>query len=312
MRRRDFVQLLAQGAAMSLASGCLSASPAPEPGPASSPPANGPLTDDLIVKDPKLSALEARADELRDAHTRDGFNVVVSDPFVVVGDEDLITLRRRCSSTIAWATKRLQEAYFAASPPGPITIWLFRDAKSYRTWAWKLFKHRPDTPYGYYSPDVEALIMDISTGGGTLVHEMVHPFIDANFPSCPSWFDEGLASLYEACAERDGKIVGLVNWRLTGLQEAIIADDVPSFEALTSTSRDAFYDDDPGTHYAQARYLCFYLQERGLIRDYYRQFAANVASDPSGYATLKRVAKIDDIAVFERDWRTFVQGLRLG
>ena len=34
--------------------------------------------------------------------------------------------------------------------------------------------------------------MNISTGGGTLVHEIVHPFIEANFPACPPWLNEGL------------------------------------------------------------------------------------------------------------------------
>jgi len=28
-----------------------------------------------------------------------------------------------------------------------------------------------------------------------LVHEIVHPFMRANFPECPAWFNEGLASL---------------------------------------------------------------------------------------------------------------------
>ena len=40
------------------------------------------------------------------------------------------------------------------------------------------------------------VVLGTSTGGGTLVHEIVHPFMRANFPNCPSWFDEGLASLY--------------------------------------------------------------------------------------------------------------------
>ena len=26
-----------------------------------------------------------------------------------------------------------------------------------------------------------------TTGGGTLVHEIVHPFLRANFPECPAW-----------------------------------------------------------------------------------------------------------------------------
>ena len=42
--------------------------------------------------------------------------------------------------------------------------------------------------------------MNIATGGGTLVHEIVHPFMAANFEQCPSWFNEGLGSLYEQSA----------------------------------------------------------------------------------------------------------------
>ena len=52
-----------------------------------------------------------------------------------------------------------------------------------------------------------ALVMNIATGGGTLVHEIVHPFMEANFPACPSWFNEGLGSLYEQSGARDGRIV---------------------------------------------------------------------------------------------------------
>ena len=50
--------------------------------------------------------------------------------------------------------------------------------------------------------------MNISTGGGTLVHEIVHPFVAANFPNCPAWFNEGLGSLYEQSGEVNGAIHG--------------------------------------------------------------------------------------------------------
>ncbi len=65
--------------------------------------------------------------------------------------------------------------------------------------------------------------MDISTGGGTLVHEIVHPFIEANFPNCPPWLNEGLGSLYEQSGEVQGRIHGFTNWRLHGLQADIKA-----------------------------------------------------------------------------------------
>ena len=39
--------------------------------------------------------------------------------------------------------------------------------------------------------------MNIGPGPGTLSHELVHPYMEANFPNVPAWFNEGLASLYE-------------------------------------------------------------------------------------------------------------------
>src|SRR5262249_23917311 len=146
-----------------------------------------------------------------------------------------------------------------------------------------------------------ALIMNISTGGGTLVHEIVHPFVATNFPDCPDWFNEGLASLYEQSDEREGHIVGLTNWRLAGLQEAIRAGKLGSFEKLCATAApgatpSAFYPTDRGTNYAQARYLCYYFQERGLLRRYYREFLAHHDEDPTGYKTLQAVLAEKDMA----------------
>src|SRR6185369_3440763 len=122
--------------------------------------------------------------------------------------------------------------------------------------------------------------MNIATGTGTLVHEIVHPYVRANFPRCPAWFNEGLGSLYEQCGERDGHIVGYPNWRLPGLQRAIQASSVPSFAELTATTDAQFYGEDKGTNYAEARYLCYYLQEQGLLHKFYRAFAANQERDP--------------------------------
>ncbi len=98
------------------------------------------------------------------------------------------------------------------------------------------------------------------------------PFMKANFPDCPSWFNEGLASLYKQCRERDGHITGYTNWRLKGLPTAIRNGQIPSFETLTATGNDEFYTEDPGTNYRQARYLCYYLQEKGLLVSFYKEF----------------------------------------
>jgi hypothetical protein len=63
-------------------------------------------------------------------------------------------------------------------------------------------------------------------------------------------------------------------------------------------------------YYAQARYLCYYLQEQGLLVKFYRQFVANAKSDPTGYGTLKRILGESDMRAFQRKWEKFVLGLR--
>ena len=152
--------------------------------------------------------------------------------------------------------------------------------------------------------------MNISTGGGTLVHEIVHPFMERNFPQCPSWFNEGLASLYEQCRDQSGHIRGSTNWRLRGLQGAIQSDRVPSFKDLCETTREQFYREDPGTNYSQARYLCYYLQEQGLLKKYYEAFRSSVAHDPTGYQTLQEILGTSAMDQFQREWEAFVMGLR--
>src|SRR5262249_24475658 len=162
---------------------------------------------------------------------------------------------------------------------------------------------------GYYSAEHRALIMNIDTGTGTLVHEIVHPFVRANFPNCPAWFNEGLGSLYEQCGERDGHIIGRTNWRLAGLQRAIRPGHLPSFKELTGTTTREFYGDDRGTNYAQARYLCYYLQEHGALIKFYRDFVANQKRDPTGYQTLVKTLDTDDMAAFQENWQKFVMQL---
>ena len=238
------------------------------------------------------------------------FVVVVEPPFVVIGDESQEVVQRRAEQTVRWATQHLKAEYFSKDPNRILDVWLFKNKSSYDANALRLFGEKPSTPYGYYSPSDDALVMNIATGGGTLVHEIVHPFIETNFPECPAWFNEGLGSLYEQSGTRDGRIVGLTNWRLAGLQRAIRQGNVPSMGTLCSTTTHQFYRADPGTNYSQARYLCYYLQEKGLLRKYYRDFTANHEFDPTGYQTLKKTLGVDDMAEFKRSWEAFVLSLR--
>jgi hypothetical protein len=237
------------------------------------------------------------------------FTIVVQPPFVVVGDEPAEAVKDRADGTIKWAVEKLKQDYFTDDPKEILDIWLFKDAASYTKHTRLLFNDTPTTPYGYYSRDDKALIMNISTGGGTLVHEIVHPFIEANFPECPAWLNEGLGSLYEQCGEEDGRIHGYVNWRLPGLQKAINGKRVPAFKTLLAMDRDTFYGDGSGVNYAQSRYLCYYLQQKNLLVKFYKQFRARHKTDPSGFLTLKAVLGESDMDQFQRKWEKYVLSL---
>lgn len=239
----------------------------------------------------------------------DGFTIVIQEPFVVIGDEPAVDVRRRAKRTVKWVVDLLKKDYFKQDPDHIIDVWLFKDRKSYMKHAKLLWDETPDTPFGYYSSSNKAMVMNIATGGGTLCHEIVHPFIAANFPNCPSWFNEGLASLYEQCGENEGKIWGYTNWRLRGLKKAVEAKALPSFEQLCATSTASFYGPDSGRNYAQARYLMLWLQEHGKLRSYYRAFRENAKKDPTGYATLRTILGVDDMGAWRRQWETWVLGL---
>jgi len=271
-------------------------------------PPREPLRESVAV--PAKKDYRAHVAALREKLPGDDFTVVVQPPFVVVGDESAARVRARAEKTVRWAVDLLKKEYFQREPEEIIDIWLFRDKASYQAHAQQLFGETPDTPFGYYSPRHRVMVMNIATGGGTLVHEIVHPFVRANFPACPAWFNEGLGSLYEQCEEHDGRIAGRTNWRLAGLQEAIAEGRLMTFRQLTATTDAEFYGAGSRVRYAQARYLCYYLQQKGLLRRFYRAFVAAHEDDPTGYATLQDVLDWEDMAAFQGQWQEFVAGLR--
>lgn len=228
--------------------------------------------------------------------------ISVERPFVLIDDgddADVRSHRERVHRTI----ELLKKDFFAKAPSEIVDVWIFKNEKSYRRHSKSLFDDEPDTPYGYYSSEDHALVMNIGPGYGTLTHELVHPFVHASFPACPPWINEGLASLYERPAERDGHLIGLVNWRLRGLKQAIARGALPTIEALAAMDEKKFYDDDSATNYAFARYLLFTLQERGDLLRFMREVQASTR-DRTGFTTLKAVLGEDDMTRFQREWES--------
>lgn len=146
---------------------------------------------------------------------------------------------------------------------------------------------------GYYNPS-DNLIM--ATGGragyGTLLHEMVHALMAADFPNAPAWLNEGLASLYERTQWRNSTLHGLPNWRMDGMQES----KVHSIQELAEDAPQV------GLHsreIAEYRLLLLYLDELGLLDDLYKK----VRDDPMGFSL---TTALDDMQVTESGWRDFL------
>ncbi|HUS32162.1 MAG TPA: hypothetical protein VMZ53_26865 [Kofleriaceae bacterium] len=260
----------------------------------------------LAHAEPTEKELSARAAELEKKLKGQGFTVLVEAPFVVVGDSGDKYVKKITTGFIRSKVALLEKDFFAKRPDRVLEVWLFHNEKSFRAGAKKYFGDTPDTPYGYYSPDANALIMNAS-GLGTLSHELVHPYMEANFPDVPSWFNEGLASLYEQPGEVKGHIVGFPNWRLPNLKKEIKAGTLPKLSKLLGTTRDQFYEADYDS-YAYARYLVYYLQEQGKLQEFYKKFLED-KKDLTGATALAAVLG-EDLEKFEPKWRKWVMAIK--
>jgi hypothetical protein len=183
----------------------------------------------------------------------------------------------------------LAQEYEFTLPDRYITLYLMPDIRSLRAIADKVhgLDVSPSTLGYSFQDDLSAVGVIHGTQSGTLMHELFHLLVRANFGDIPQWLDEGIASLYEVSAEQGDRYVGLPNWRGRVLDNAW--DLRPSISDVVASPWFAFdrVDGDGGgfmvpderaaVHLATARYLTLYLQERGALR---RIFAAFRARDP--------------------------------
>jgi hypothetical protein len=254
-----------------------------------------------------VKACEQEAKELK-GRLDDTFAVTVSAPFVVAGNMPLAQMRQCISGCVTDPAQAMWNCYFSKKPDEAITVLLFTDDKSYRGWADKLFGDKDVSHFGYYKPDKRTLVMNIGTGGGTLVHELTHSLIVYDFPSVPQWFNEGLASLHEGCTVSTERIIGKINWRLPALQKAIADGKLRPLADMIS--KDDFYDEKTrGLNYAQSRYFFMYMQEKGLIDKLYKIMRDN-HKETEGDVKLVEQAFGKKIGDIEADYIEYVKTLK--
>lgn len=278
--------------------------PAPKPEPpthvTTSDATEPPVDAGIDVAPPPPPPYDLVADRARIvdvAHDELGASVpatVVQDAFVLVAAPGWIEAALQASKSLA---TRAIDAYFNGRfdkrPARAVGVYLFPDGKTYQAYCRARLGGDCPSVFGFYRPDLRRIIMNAGPGLGTLTHELVHPIVEADFPGAPTWIDEGLASLFEApVIPREGEIHGMKNWRLPRLLTGMNAAKEQSsarLDALFGMANETFRDDLEKLHYATARYVCQWLDERGLLWPFYRQWRDGVKDDPTGEKTFTKV-----------------------
>ncbi len=254
------------------------------------------------------SEITAALSEMREELGKD-YIFGQSKPFAIAGN---ITQREFDSIrdyTIKLCSEAMYHDFFNKKPDYPLKVYLLRDDKTYEDYCLKALGRKPSTPYGFYQGASRSLIMNIGTGTGTLVHEMVHALIRPDFPDVPAWFNEGLGSLYEQCRVESGSLRGLINWRYKGLMEAQRNNKLMPLNELFSTSDGEFYGENSGIRYAQARYFCLYLQENKVLPQFYRKFRETFDKDKTGVAIAEELLK-KPIGQIDTDWQAWIKQVK--
>jgi len=142
-----------------------------------------------------------------------------------------------------------------------------------------------------------------------VIHEFTHAlqFADmaARRQEHPIWLVEGLATLFES-SDQNGKVVPRQNHRLAALHPAAQQGSLLPWKTLMNLTPAQFMAQ-PQLAYAQARYVLFYLYDKGLLKRFYDEYAAdaNYAHDRTGIEAMQAVfGKL--IEEVERDWRRWL------
>lgn len=202
-----------------------------------------------------------------------GFRVARRGSFLLASDLGAKDFSILLDSILSCATDALGRDYFGKlSPHDTVTIYVFRNAETYRFGMRRLFDMAPISPYGHYGHSQRYIVINYDTGPGTLVHELTHALMARDFPTAPVWLSEGIASLYEQCRVEGKSLKGDPNWRLPELKAALRQGRLPGLTDLFAMSPIRFRQNEESLHYAVSRYFCRYLEGKNQLRLLYASF----------------------------------------
>jgi hypothetical protein len=174
---------------------------------------------------------------------------------------------------------------FKRKPEAAISVYLFGTKEPYEAFCEKRYGDKCLSMYGFYRHAERDMVMNAGLGLGTLTHELVHPLVEVDFPAAPTWINEGIASLFEQPYLAGKEIHGGKNWRHPRLITAMSSTkerDEARLDKMFGMSNDTFRNDLEDLHYATARYVCQWLDERGKLWPFYQRWRDTADADPTG------------------------------
>ena len=236
---------------------------------------------------------EARIRAAREELGPRTMTAVIADVFVVIGPPGSQGSFDPSVGLFRSAMAGYLNGRFGAKPREAISVYLFPTAQGYETFCTRHYSAPCIAHFGFYQPDGRAMVMNIGLGMGTLTHEIVHPLVEADFPSAPTWLNEGIASVFEQpFIPKPGEIHGGKNWRHPRLLRALGSSterDRARLDRLFGMRDETFRGDGEDLHYAMARYVCQWLDERGKLWPFYQRWRDTVPTDPSGETAFREV-----------------------
>lgn len=196
--------------------------------------------------------------------------------------------------------QQMYPVYFKYEPTYPFQIIYFDNKKEYS-------RYTGSEAYGFYSPKTKTLYTYANSGEGTLWHELIHAFVDANIDhQVQQWFSEGFASFYEMGAVYNKKFYeGYTNWRHPTLKKKIRQND---FLPLTTFLQEKYMSE--GYGYAKARFLFCYLwvhnQMPSFVKTYLYELSGKYQGKELGKQAIQTMEKLlnKNMAAIEKDYKS--------
>ncbi len=234
------------------------------------------------------------------------FNVYQKQNYIIATNLDKSNADYVVNGVFDNCKRILSEQFFDKKADDIVTIYIFKDKASYWAGLKKVLNMSPISPYGHYGHNDRYIVLNYSTGPGTLVHELTHSLMAIDFPGAPIWISEGLASLYEQCRVEDGRLKGEQNWRLPELHRGIKSNRLTPLKLLFQSDTKVFRMLRESLHYSESRYFCKYLQERGVLERVYKAFRNNPENSNNGIKIVE-LAFGKNIDAVEKDWIDWVK-----